>query len=493
MRKLLVAALTLAFALSSSLALGADEVPGIQGLQRYKLPNGLEVYAYRDAAVPLVRVQIAFRAGAIAQSADSAGLFRLYERMLFRGQSGADGSPGVKAALASLGVSDWNGGTGAERVDYWITLASSKVRQGIDFWAQTLNPDAIEKDAEGAAALETEKQALCEEIRSHNAESNSIYEGAIDRRLFSKYPWRRDPVGSEKAVSAATLDSLKSIAAYFVPNNAALFVGGDIDPEEVRAAAEAAFGAWRAGPDPWAKALPPNPRPGVVRPTWIVYPDPAMPEGRGRIEVRYRGPDLATDPGSSYTADLWSALVAPVSGRFKSALVKNVPRLNQDSIAASYISQRDGSWISLSSYFDVDPSLSAVSRAQAFKERVRGYELTTMKGDRAYFSDAEYEAARKGLLADRDMAADTADGMIETLAFWWTAASVDYYAGYPAALAKTGPKEVSAFVDTYILRSLEVVALRMNPADVEKEKRSFSNAGFETVTPNNAFWWQRKP
>jgi zinc protease len=493
MRKLLVAALTLAFALTSSLALWAEEVSGIPGLQRYKLANGLEVYAYRDAAVPLVRVQIAFRAGAIAQCADSAGLFRLYERMLFRDQSGADGSSSVKAALASLGISDWNGGTDAERVDYWITLDASKVKQGIDFWAETLDPAAIEKDAFDNAALEAEKQALCEEIRSRSAESDSIYEGAMNRRLFSKYPWRRDPVGSEKAVSAATLDSLKSIAAYFVPNNAALFVGGDIDPEEVRAAAEAAFGAWRAGPDPWAKALPPNPRPGVVRPTWIVYPDPSMPEGTGRIEVRYRGPDLATDHYSSYAADLWSALVAPASGRFKSALVKNVPNLNKDSIAARYISQRDGGWISLSSNFDVDPSSSAVSRAQAFKERVRGYELTTMKGDKAYFSDAEYEAARKGLLADRDKATDTAEGMIEALAFWWATASVDYYAGYPAALEKTGQKEVAAFVDSYILRSLEVVALRMNPADVEKEKRSFSNAGFETVTPSNAFWWQRKP
>jgi zinc protease len=493
MRKLLVAALTLAFALSSSLALGAEEVALIPGLQRYKLANGLEVYAYRDAAVPIARVQIVFKAGAIAQSADNAGLFRLYERMLFRSSSGRAGAVDVKAALASLGVSDWNGSVGTERVDYWITVASSKVKEGIDFWAETLDPAAIESGAEDEATLEAEKQALCEEIRSHSAEPDSIYEGAMDKRLFAKYPWRRDSTGSEKAVSAATLDSLKSLASYFVPNNAALFVGGDIDPEEVRAAAEAAFGSWRAGPDPWAKALPPHPRPGVARPTWIVYPDPSMPEGIGRIEERYRGPDLATDPASSCAADLWSALVAPASGRFKTALTQNVPKLNKDSIAASYISQRDGGWISIASYFDVDPSSSAANRAQAFKERVHGYESTSMKSDKSYFSEAEYESARKGLLANRDIATDTAEGMIETLAFWWAAASIDYYSGYPAAIAKIGPREISAFLDTYILRNLEVVALRMNPADVEKEKRSLSNAGFETVTPNNAYWWQRKP
>jgi hypothetical protein len=117
--------------------------------------------------------------------------------------------------------------------------------------------------------------------------------------------------------------------------------------------------------------------------------------------------------------------------------------------------------------------------------------MTSMKSDPAYFSAAEYEAARKRILDYRAIETDTAEGMVETLAFWWAAASVDYFALYPAALAKTGPKELSAFLDSYIMRNLEVVALRMNPADIEKEKRSFAGSGFETVSPSSAFWWQK--
>ncbi len=89
------------------------------------------------------------------------------------------------------------------------------------------------------------------------------------------------------------------------------------------------------------------------------------------------------------------------------------------------------------------------------------------------------------------MSTDDAAGNVHALAFWWAAASVDYFAGYPAAIAKVGPKEVAAFLDTYVMRNLEVVAVRMNPADYEKEKGSFSNSGFETVGPDNAFWWQK--
>jgi zinc protease len=485
MKRLLLAALLLAA--TASLALGAEEVAGMPGLLRYRLANGMEIYAFKDDAVPLARVRIVFRAGAISQSPETAGLFHLYEHMIFRGSGVRPGSAGIKAALASLGVSDWNGGTGTERSDYRITLPSSKVKEGIAFWANILVSPVLD-----AASLEVEKEAVAQEIRARSSDPDSIYEAGLTKKLFSKYPWRRDPAGSEKAVRAADLASLKAaVGPWFVPNNAALFVGGNIDPEVVRAAAEAAFGGWASGPDPWAKAPPPNPRPGLVRPTWVVFPDPSMPEGVGRIEARYRGPDLAYDPASSYAADLWSALVTPSDGRFKAALAANVPKLAKDSIVAGYVSQRDGGWISISSYFDVDPDFSAVDRARAFKERARGYEITSMKGDQSYFSPAEYAAALKRVLDERGMAADTAEGMIDALAFWWAAAGVDYYAGYPSAIATIGPKEVNAFLDTYILRNLEVVALRMNPADVERESKGFAGSGFETLNASNAFWWRK--
>lgn len=485
MKRFLLASLLIAA--SAALALNAESVEGIQGLYRYKLANGLEVYAYRDDAVPLARVEIVFRAGAISQSPESAGLFRLYERMLLRGSKGRPCSSGAKAALASLGAAEWKGGAGTERSEYWISLPSSKAKEGIAFWAGIFASPSLDE-----TCLEAEKEAVTEEIRAQASDPDSIYEAGFSKRLFSKYPWRRDPAGSEKAVGGATLASLKAaVEPWLVPNNAALFVGGNVDPEEVRAAAEAAFGSWAAGPDPWAKGLPPNPRLGVPRPTWLIVPDSSMPEGEGRIEVRYRGPDIASDPASSYAADVWSSLVAPPDGRFKSALGANVPKLAVESIVANYVSQRDGGWISLSSFFDVDSAAPAVERARAFKERVRGYEITAMKSDKSYFSELDYAQARERLLDDRATVSDTAEGMVGNLAFWWATASIEYYAGYPAAIGKIGAKEVSAFLDTYVMRNLEVVALRMNPIDIEREKRNFASSGFQTVDASNAFWWQK--
>jgi zinc protease len=483
MKRLLLVCLVIA----ASLSLGAESVDGLPGLARFKLSNGLEVYAYRDASVPLVRVEMTFRSGAISQSAESAGLFRLYERMLLRSSSARSGSSSVKAALASAGAAEWKGRVGTELSEYWIKLPSAKLEEGIAFWAGVFVSPSLDE-----SCLEAEKEAAIDEIRAQASDPDSVYEAGIAKRLFSKYPWSRDPAGSEKAVRGATLASLKAaVEPWLAPGNAALFVGGDVDPEEARAAAEAAFGSWAAKPDPWAKSIPSNPRLGVTRPTWLLFPDASMPEGKGRVDVRYRGPDIASDPAASYAADLWSALTAPQGGRFKAGLAASVPKLAAESIEASYVSQRDGGCISISTYFDVDPASPAVERARAFKERARGYEMTAMKADKSYFTDDDYVRARERILGERAVAADTADGMIGSLAFWWATASIAYYVGYPATLEKTGPNEISAFVDTYVMRNLEVVALRMNPIDIEKEKKSFASSGFQTVDATNSFWWQK--
>jgi len=473
-------------ALAVTAAVAAEPTPQ-QNLSRYRLDNGLELYVYRDASLPLARVQIAFRAGAIAQSSGNAGVFRLYERTLFKGDVARPGAQDIRSAMADLGVETINGGTTAERVSYWFTLPSSKVDGGLALCARIgVNPsldqaalDSARADCKAAVAAEADDPA-------------AIYESAMTRRLFAKYPWRRDPAGSVKTLDSLDMNALYDLQrTWFVPGNAAIFVGGDVDPEAVRAAVDRSFGSWKAADDPWKKPLPPNPRPGVMRPTWIVYPDPSLPEGSAAIEARYRGPDLGIDPASSYGADLWSSLVSPSDGPFKTALMKNVSGLlGPDSISAYYVSQRDAGWISIGAYFAPDPAKSSVDRVRAFKERARGYEITTMKIDPTYFTSADYDAARERLIEKRSKATETVDGMIDELAFWWSTASVDYFIGYPDALAKTGAREVSAFLETYIMRNLEVVALRMNPADFEREQKSFEGSGFEIVRSDNAFWWQ---
>ena len=59
----------------------------ISNLFYSKLENGLDVFVYEDDSAPLAYIEIAVRAGARSQTKETAGLFHLYEHMMFKGNS----------------------------------------------------------------------------------------------------------------------------------------------------------------------------------------------------------------------------------------------------------------------------------------------------------------------------------------------------------------------------------------------------------------------
>ena len=56
-------------------------------LTEYKLENGLTVFVAENHSVPLAYIEIAVKAGAVTQTKETAGLFHLYEHMMFKGNS----------------------------------------------------------------------------------------------------------------------------------------------------------------------------------------------------------------------------------------------------------------------------------------------------------------------------------------------------------------------------------------------------------------------
>ena len=67
----------------------------------------------------------------------------------------------------------------------------------------------------------------------------------MTNRLFYKYPSRKNPLGSRKTVSAATTEMMRLIQGrYYVPNNSALVITGDVAAEEVFKMAQEFYGDW---------------------------------------------------------------------------------------------------------------------------------------------------------------------------------------------------------------------------------------------------------
>lgn len=467
-------------------AIGAAAANLSPGFERQTLANGLELFVIENHVVPLAQIQITFRCGAIAQTPETAGVFHLYEHMLFKGNKVYRTQSDFQAALKELGVSTWNGGTSGEYVTYYFTVPSDAVEKGIAFWANALREPLLDPKE-----LETEKDVVVNEIKGNFGQPDDVYQAAVDRALYWQFPWRRDVSGSEKNVRAATVETLRAIKdRYYIPNNASLAVGGDVTRDQVIAAAEKYLGDWKRGADPWSPLPPPHP--SLKQDVRLVYADSQMYQGVAYVNIEFRGPDVLADPESTYAADTWGKLLEDPNGRFKSSIYQKVPGLyKKEYLWAFYSTQRDGGSISFSTYLLVSKTQSTYDRVLALASAIQE-ELGAMAKEQDYFKGHDYDVLKAQLADERILRQETASGFIAELSFWWAAASSDYWLGYADNLARIGPGDIAAYLKGWLIGKPAVTSVRTSPTDFARERAAAEKAGFGVITKDNAYWWQAK-
>ncbi|HEY9595935.1 MAG TPA: insulinase family protein, partial [Spirochaetia bacterium] len=327
------------------------------------------------------------------------------------------------------------------------------------------------------------------EILGYLNDPRNVLVSALEKALFWKYPWRKDVSGSEALVRAATVKDLQAIRdAWYVPNNAALFIGGDVDPRAVRAAVEKSFGDWPKAADPWAS--PPPPQEAPPRDVLLAFPDEQVSPGVVAVTLRYRGPDVTRDPTATWAADVWGSLLSDPNGRFVTEMARRVPGLyRKDYMSASYRTQRDGGYISFSTLLLLQKGRDTFGRAVLLKKAFANL-CANMAADRSYFTKHDFEVLVRQLSDQRIWERETVDGFLDQLSFWWATAGIDYYNGYDEALAKVGSPEIATFLQGWVLGKTSVLAVRMNPDDFAKEKRSAERQGWTVVSADNAYWWK---
>ena len=471
----------LALGCAFSLSLFAQAAPP-PTWESARLPNGLEIIVAENHATPFVRVDLAFKAGAIAQTSKNAGAFHVLEHALL---AAGGTTASAETALGGIGAIDWKAETGAESMSFNMKIPSSKVADGIGIWAAMVLRDSFDD-----ATVDAAKARAANEAAAQVADPQAVFEAAETKRVFSRYPWRRDPVGSEKRISelgATDLAKLKQL--WLVPSNAALIVTGDVSKDAVVAAATSAFANWKSAPSPWRGSFTPQPKLGVMRPTWFAVADDRIPEGMAMAEVRYRGPDLESSPKETFVGDLLADILSAPGSRFQQALAKTLPNLHGPALV-QFLSQRDGSVFSVGATFDLDGKTHPYRYAEELKEAFRGSEVMNMKLEPSYLNKEVLDAAKQRMIAARDASLDTIDGMDSELRFAWSSASKAWFTDWETELNAVDRESISDFLTEWILHNLEVVAIRMNPADMAKDVVAFENGGFEKATPENSFWWQ---
>jgi zinc protease len=456
------------------------------------LANGLEVFAVENGAVPLATICVVFRGGASAQDRSDAGLFHLYEHMLFASNEKYANQAAFTAALNAMGVPSWNGSTGEEYINYYITVPSDKLDEGVAFWSWAVRHPVFDP-----VKLEAEKGVVLNEIKGYHADPNQVFSNALESRLYPGQPWRKNIDGPEANIQAATVADLERMrSTWYVPGNMAILVGGDVKAEAVFASVSKWFGDWKGASPPAIGEPPQGAIPEGVR---VLFRDSGFYDGVHNVRFSWRGPDVMRDTRDSYTIDVLSFLMTSPVGRFKKDLSEKVPTIyDPEYINFSYPTARDGGTITFDTFMRTGSPESdgaILDRAETLRTAVID-ELALVAADpEGYFGAGELAKAKRKLVDNNLLSMENPASFVTgTLVFWWAVASSDYFFGYEGNCDKVSFQDIGDLLRKYILDRNSGIAVRVSTKDAKKDQAMQERIGalkFEPVTAANAFWWTR--
>jgi zinc protease len=402
------------------------------------LPNGLEVVVVPNPGVPLVTIQAVVRNGSFTESPEYAGLSHLYEHMFFKANADYPRPDEFVNRASELGAV-FNAETREEVVNYYITLPKDSIQSGMEFMASALKKPLFRADE-----LESERAVVIGEYDRNESSPLFGFSRATGLALWGSAANRKDPLGQRAVIMSTTPDKMRFIQQrYYVPNNAALIVAGDVTPDRAFALARASLGDWKRGADPFvADPVPPTP---------LLQKDTALiteaPIGTALIQLQWDGPSASKDPAATYAADVYSDVLNSPNSKFQQRLVDSGLF---ETLGVNYYTLNQ-----------VGPiTISGEVRPEKLKQALAALDDELQKSiEPGYITPRELADTKQHRIADAMFNMERASEFGKQLAFWWAVTGMDYFYGYNETMARQSPEDLRRYATTYILGKPRVVAV----------------------------------
>ncbi len=299
--------------------------------QIFELDNGLRVYLTENHEEPRFYAEIAVRAGSKHDPADGTGLAHYLEHLLFKGNQNlgsldyaaekphldrivelyeehhSQTDPARRAEIYahinseaqlasqysvpneidkiynSMGSTALNAHTWYEETVYKIGLPSNRLRQ----WAE-IESDRFVNPV--FRLFHTELETVYEEKNRTLDNKDRVIGTAIDEMLYKVHPYGQQPtIGTVEHLKNPSLVYIQHyFDSYYVPNNMAIFISGDINIEETIGLISEKFSRWEAKPLPEVGPWQEEPLQGAERRT-VQYP------GEEQVQIAFRTADNGSE------------------------------------------------------------------------------------------------------------------------------------------------------------------------------------------------------
>ncbi len=395
-------------------------------MEHQKLTNGLNVFVDENHSAPCVAIQIWVGVGSADETKAEAGLAHVHEHMLFKGTKKRPVGQ-IASEIESLG-GEINAYTSFDETVYHVVAASRFFEKAIDVLT-----DAVLHPAFDAEELAREKEVILEEIKRGEDQPSRRLSQGLFTNAFQVHPYRLPVIGTAASVRSFRREHvLNFYRKFYVPNNMAVVIAGDVDPRKAFAAIKKAYQGVRAKP--------------VKRP--VRRTEKIQTAMRGFVErgdmndiyyaMAYHIPHVQHE--DCVSLDLLANILGGGESSRLITEVKNRNSLVSEVYAYAYTPRDAG-------VFMIGGNLFAGKEKDAIQAMIH----EVVKIQHAAPGRSEFERARLNLESDLVYLKETVQGLARKWGFYhMTARDMEFEARYLERLTNTKPEEVSAIARKYL-------------------------------------------
>jgi zinc protease len=411
-----------------------------------KLDNGLQVLVLEDPSVPLATVEIAVHNGAFTEDTAYNGLSHLYEHMFFKANKDIPSQEKYLDRIHELGIV-FNGTTGDERVNYFFTLGSKQVKEGLQFLNSAIRyPLFLQEE------MKKEDPVVDGEFQRQESNPGFTLFDKYNHKMWGDLYSRKNAIGDHQIILTATSEKMRAIKdKYYYPNNSLLIVGGAVKHEDIFQKAKEIFSDWKPSEfDPFQKWPIPEFAPLNASDSLsfvVTNPNARVPV----LLIGWHGPDMRNDIKNTVVADVFSYILNQKSSKFQQSLVDSGFALgaNLNYQSAKYVGPITLQFVPNPSKFN--------DAFKALQKQIDQFDAND------YFTDEQLETSKIKLANQEKYGEEVTSQYVHTLSFWWASASFDYYFNYINEIKKITRQDIVDYVDKYIKAKPCVKGLLLNP------------------------------
>jgi zinc protease len=202
---------------------GVQYVTGVEGINEYRLPNGLRVLLFADPTKTNITVNITYMVGSRHEDYGETGMAHLLEHLMFKGSKN---HPNVPKELQDHGARP-NGTTWLDRTNYFETFQASEENLK---WALDLEADRMVNSFIAKKDLDSEMTVVRNEFEAGENDPRGVLEERVVSTAFLWHNYGKSTIGARSDIERVPIDRLQAFYRHFYqPDNATLVVAGKID------------------------------------------------------------------------------------------------------------------------------------------------------------------------------------------------------------------------------------------------------------------------